>query len=506
MIEPGIVGRIKRPPHPLLVELLYGPNLLSDLEHALPLLLDIDAAHVVMLTRCGLLSGVVGARLVELNRELAAQYVQGKKAVGLLPTQHRGVYLHYEHLLIDRLGPEVGGAAHIARSRNDINATVARMRLRTVVLSILADIAKLEESLGLAASEYSETLMSGFTHLQPAQPTTFGHYLTAVLSEITRTAEWLSQAYENVDRCPMGSAAGMGTAFPIDQKMVAHLLGFASVIDNSTDAVASRDYVLQVLSALATLGTTLTRFALDLQTWGSLAYGFLDWPDDVMSTSSIMPQKRNAFVLENVRGKAAGAIGGLVSAITGLKNTPFANSVEVSSEATSHVWVAAESTATAVRLINLLVQTVIVNKKRMQQFVAETDITMTALADLLVAEHGIAFRSAHDAVSVLASEQIARLIDVEMITRRLEEVLASAGHRVTLNVQSVAGALDAEACMRATAYGGGPCPTSVRRQLDELRERWHALEQSMKDRRIRLQISAEELQSSIRRLKEEVSL
>jgi len=300
------LGRLARGPHPVLFTLLYEPHFVSDREQVLPHLLRIDAAHVVMLARQGILASDSAARLLSLKRELAGRLSAGEELFPP-PPSHRGLYLLYEGEYIARLGGDVGGAAHVARSRNDINATVTRMRLRTALADVLQQGLLLAGTLERLGTEHAQTLMSAFTHLQPAQPASFGHYLDGVLSELVRTLSWLAGTHEGINRCPMGAAAGVGTSFPIDTALVARLLGFDGPLGNSVDAVGSRDYVVQVLSGLALLGTLLTRLAADLQTWASSAYNFLGWPDELVSTSSIMPQKRNAFVLENIRGQAVKA-------------------------------------------------------------------------------------------------------------------------------------------------------------------------------------------------------
>jgi argininosuccinate lyase len=315
------MGRLTADPHSLLFDLLYAPQFARDRAEVLPWLLQIDAAHVVMLAERGILPRATAAGLLRVNREFAARGQEGE-AVIEPPQVHRGLYMVYERHYVDRLGPEVGGAAHVARSRNDINATIARMRLRSELIALLeASGALVGAALGLAC-DHAGTTMSGFTHFQPAQPTTFGHYLAGVASELLRSLDLLAGAFGTVYRSPLGAGAGLGTSFAIDQELTTSLLGFDGVILNSLDAVASRDYAVQVLAALSMLGTTLTRLSFDLQTWGSHAYGFLRWPDHLVSTSSMMPQKRNAFVLENIRGRAAGPTGALVATLLGLKNTP----------------------------------------------------------------------------------------------------------------------------------------------------------------------------------------
>jgi argininosuccinate lyase len=466
------MGRLTADPHPVLFDLLYDPQFARDLAEVLPWLLQIDAAHVVMLAERGVLPRAAAAGLLRVNRELAARG-QAEEPVIEPPQVHRGLYMVYERHYVDRLGPEVGGAAHVARSRNDINATIARMRLRNELLALLeASGALVGAALGLAC-DHAGTAMSGFTHFQPAQPTTFGHYLAGVASELLRSLDLLAGAFDTVNRSPLGAGAGLGTSFAIDQELTASLLGFDGVILNSLDAVASRDYAVQVLAALSMVGTTLTRLSFDLQTWGSHAYGFLRWPDHMVSTSSMMPQKRNAFVLENIRGRAAGPAGALAATLLGLKNTPFSNSVEVGSEATSHLWPALAAGRTMVGLTELMLREVEVDSGRMLGFLKEGETTMTALADHLVARHGLPFRTAHDAVGLLLQRGISgepgKPLSAAAVRAGLQEALRQvAGRDVLLVEGEIARALDPLASVQASRHGGGPAPEAVRAQLAEL--------------------------------------
>lgn len=474
-------------PHPVLSSLLYEPGIEQDQVAVLPWMLKIDAAHLVMLARSGILSVETVTRLLTVHREISRRLDEGVPAFEV-PASHRGLYFVYEQHLIDRLGSEVGGAAHVARSRNDINAAVTRLRLRAHLLVFLDHAAALlEAALGLGEA-HAATLMSAFTHMQPAQPATLGHYLAGISAELLRSTERLDALWEDVNRSPLGAAAGMGTAFPIDRELTASLLGFGGVVDNSLDAVASRDFVVHVLSALAMLGVTLTRLAADLQTWGSNAYGFLAWPDELVSTSSIMPQKRNAFVLENVRGLAVRPSGALAAALTTLKGTPFSNSVEVGTEAVSHLWPALVSSESAVRLTELMLRGVEVDSERMRDFLARAATTMTALADHLVARHGLPFRSAHEAVARLLQRLSPEDRDVpEAILPALREIVEDvSGRSLTLNGEEISRVLDPEACAWAAAFGGGPSPEVVREQLARLRERLGALAGRQAERRQRL--------------------
>jgi argininosuccinate lyase len=494
------MGRLSKPPHPVLFRLLSEPQLAYDVRHVLPRLLQIDAAHVVMLAQTGILEAGTAADLLAVNRDLDRRLSRGEEVIEP-PPAHRGLYLLYEQQYIDRLGAQRGGAAHVARSRNDINATLARMRLRAEVLDLLDPcLGLLTATLDLAGRQLA-TVMSAFTHLQPAQPTTLAHYLAAVTAELLRSLEAVASALDSVDRCPMGAAAGLGSSFPVDRRMVADLLGFREVADNALDAVASRDYAVAVLAGLASFGMTLTRWASDFQLWASHAYGFLDWPDDLVSTSSIMPQKRNAYVWEDVRGQAVHPAGALVNLLIGLKNTPYSNSIEAGAEATAHVWPALDAMAKAVGLTRLLVENVEVRPLRMRSFLAGTGALMTAVADHLVARHGLAFRTAHDAVGRLVRElPTGAEPSWEDVHERLAAILLEVtGQSVSLG-DGLRETLDPVAVVHAAAHGGGPAPDTVAGQLDRIAARKLRLEGEVQSWREGLLRAGTRLQEEIQAL------
>ena len=462
-------GRLASLPDPVLFDLLYRAQFHRDAAEVLPWLLQLDAAHVVMLAERGIVPREVAAGVLRLNRDLALRAGRGE-AVLAPPPAHRGLYFVYERHLIDRLGGEVGGAAHVARSRNDINAAVTRLRLRRELLALCDQGSDLLEAALALAGAHAGTVMSGFSHFQPAQPATLGHYLAAVTGELSRSLALLSASWEVVNRSPMGAGAGLGTSFAIDPERTAALLGFDGFVGNSLDAVASRDYAVHALAPLALLGTTLTRLALDLQMWSSRAFRFLSWPDALVSTSSMMPQKRNAFVFENIRGKAATLTGALTATLTGLKNTPYSNTVEVSSEATAHLWPALTAAETAMRLTALMLRHAVIDGERMRDFLDREETTMTAVADHLVARHGLPFRTAHEAVGRLLRESPPGGIWTAGAVRAgLEAILpAVAGRSIALDEMELGQALDPAACVHAACQGGGPAPAAVRGQLARL--------------------------------------
>lgn len=473
----AVTGRLTRPPHPQLFELLYAPAFEADRGRALPWLLEIDAAHLLMLGHQALLPPDTVADLLGVNRDLAQRCsAQGAEVVLPAPPVHRGLYLLYEQQYIDRLGPERGGAAHLARSRNDINAALVRLRLRQAIAEHLDAALDLLAAAARLGHAHVETVMSGFTHLQPAQPTSLAHYLVGVTSELERAVARLVDLLGAIDRSPLGAAAGLGTSFAIDRDRVARLLGFEGVIASSLDAVASRDFAVRTLAELAQIGTTLSRWALDFQLWGSRAYGFLDWTDDLVSTSSIMPQKRNAYVWEDIRGLAVKPAGALVDALMGGKNTPFSNSVEAGTAAVSTLWPALRASVKALRLASLLIANTSVRPQRMRQFAVDAETTMTAVADHLVAVHGMAFRAAHDLVGQAVQRAFethgeGSLTDPELLAELLNESLPASWAGGPLEAERLDELLQPEHSLHAAAYGGGPAPAMVRPQLQELEQR-----------------------------------
>jgi argininosuccinate lyase len=274
--------------------------------------LAVDRAHVVMLDEQGIIDGDDAAAILEALDDVEAA---GHDA---LP-DGEDVHAAIETAVIEHVG-ERGGRMHTARSRNDEVATCIRYRLREDVLATVKTVIETREVLTELATEHTETVMPGFTHLQPAQPTTVGHYLLSYESALARDTERLLDAYDRIDRSPLGAAAFAGTPFDIDRERVAELLGFESVLENSMDAASARDFLVETTAAVAALSTTLSGLAEDLVVFSNK--GFVELSDDYSSTSSIMPQKKNPDTMELVRGASGDASAGLNALLTILKGLP----------------------------------------------------------------------------------------------------------------------------------------------------------------------------------------
>ncbi|HEX8393199.1 MAG TPA: argininosuccinate lyase, partial [Longimicrobium sp.] len=393
-------GRIRRPLDARARQVVFGDGVEAAIDRELPFYLQVDRAHLVMLVEEGLLRAAAGRRQLEVMDELEATgfaALRGRRAP-------RGLYLLYEDYLIERLGEREGGAVHLARSRNDINATVLRLRLRGVHQRLVRESLRLAAALLRGARRHAATVMPIYTHHQAALPATYGHYLAGVAAALLRDVRGVQAAGAEMERCPLGAGAAGGTTVRIDPERTARLLGFSRGVVHSLDAVASRDLVLRLLSASAVLGVTLSRLATDLQLWSTSEFGFLDFPDELVGSSSMMPQKRNAFLLEHVQGRAGAPLGAFTAAATAMHATPFSNSVAVGTEGVRPVWDALEQVAEACLLARLCAAGARPRPAAMRDRAVKGFTPATELANRLVLGAGISFRQAHHRVGALVTE------------------------------------------------------------------------------------------------------
>ncbi|WP_326668627.1 argininosuccinate lyase [Streptomyces sp. NBC_01257] len=394
-------GRLTRTLGPRTRRVVYGEPGPEEIRAELEPISTIDLAHVVMLTETGLLPGEAAAAL--LTRIRALRDTGFRDLYGM--DAPRGLYLMYEGRLITELGPDVGGKLHTGRSRNDIKATTTAMRLRTELLDLLGELLRLQAVLLARARAHRNALMPVYTHFQPAMPISYGYYLAGIATALDRDVTALRHAVEELDRCPLGAGAVAGTDLPIDPERTASLLGFDEPPLHAIDAVASRDTVLRALAATASAGLTLSRLGTDLQLWSTQEFGFLAFPERLVGGSSAMPQKRNAFLLEHLKAKAAPAVGAWTAAAAAMKSTPFTNSIEVGSEAVAVAWPAFAAVRDGVLLAQVLVIGARPDTGRMEQRAREGFVTATVIANQMVAQ-GVPFRTAHHAVGAAVREAV----------------------------------------------------------------------------------------------------
>src|SRR6185295_16004452 len=283
---------------------------------------DIEAsgAHARMLQACGIISR---NDLTAIEKGLAQVRAEIRARTFAWSLEHEDVHFNIERRLTDLVG-EPGKRLHTARSRNDQVATDVRLYLRTAIDHVAALLKALQKQLLDLADEHAETVMPGFTHMQPAQPVTFGHHLMAYFEMLARDAQRFAECRKRLNRLPLGAAALAGTSLPIDRLFVAKELGFDGVCENSIDAVSDRDFAIEFCAHAALVMVHLSRVCEEIIIWMNPRFGFIELPDRFCTGSSIMPQKKNPDVAELTRGKTGRVNGNLIALLTIMKGQPLA--------------------------------------------------------------------------------------------------------------------------------------------------------------------------------------
>ena len=365
----------------------------------------VNRASAIMLAAQGLLSRTEAAAIlgalddVERGVDVAALAYTG---------EHEDFFFLVQAELERRLGVETAGRLHTGRSRNDIDHTVFKMALKERLAALLADLLGAIAALLEVAEANRGTLVVAYTHGQPAQPTTYGHYLGAVVELLLRDVERLRQASRYPDMSSMGAAAITTSGFPLDRAAMAELLGFAEVQDNAYGCIAANDYVTSVYGALQLLFVHVGRFAQDLNAWTAFEVGHLHVSDGFVQVSSIMPQKRNPVAVEHLRLLCSLAGGRAGATLAALHNTPFTDVNDAEGEVQVGGYAAFEAGSRALRLLAGFIRSARVDEARVRRHIDESCITATELADSLVREEGLSFRQAHEVVSRLVRGMLDR--------------------------------------------------------------------------------------------------
>lgn len=460
--------------------IIYAPRF-SNLEHSLDYLHQINSAHVLMLCSEEIIDRTTAKRLAN---DLLSIEAQGAASIPM-DTNKEDVYFNFEAYLISRVGELVGGRIHTARSRNDIMATTERMAARDCLLRLVDALLRMLTSMLEKAQEHVEAIMPGYTHLQPAQPMTYGFYLHGLAHAFLRDVRRLLDAYRRTNQCPMGAGAFAGVTFPIKRDVTAQLLGFDGVVENALDAVASRDFSLEIMGALLVFSTNWSRVAQDYYVWGTEEFGLFHFPDSIASTSSIMPQKKNPVVLEYLKGRSGHVMGALFSAAAAIKGSGFSHAGDSNRESLIGFRTTIDECQRAAELFQLLFEQVTPCTAVMRAKAADNFCCVTDLADLLVREHDISFRQAHHVVGrvvrlALDAGVSAQSISTAMVSRAAQEVLQ---RPLLVPEARLRSALDPDACVRARPAGGpdpltmttaiqalSKCVAQLRQESDEYRE------------------------------------
>ncbi len=454
----GHTGRIARTLSGAARRVLFESVLEEQIRTDLPHISQIDMAHVLMLAESQIVDHEVARTLLRaicrlVQREFAD--LKGRPAL-------RGLFLMYEGYFIEAEGSDIGGILQTGRSRNDLNATSLKLRLREPYSQFMNEALRLQAVLLRRAKRYRHVIMPAYTHGQPAEPITYGHYLAGVASAISRDVDGLIAAASEIDTCPLGAGAVAGTSLPINPSRTARLLGFARTSPNSVDAVASRDLVLRLLAAMAIFGATLSRIATDLLQWLTAEFQFLSLPDEMVGSSSAMPQKRNPFILEHVQGRSASAAGAFAAALGSIRNISFTNSIAVGTESVAPLWRSLKDISQASTLLRLVLFHAKPNPERMLLRATEGFTTAASVAARMVLENGMSFRASHNAVGRAVTRAISKGF------KSLEELPEDELKELGLSLSE----MDPASCVARASRGAGPACESLEACVKHLSDRW----------------------------------
>ena len=407
-------------------------------------------AHARMLAAAGVISAT---DLAEIERGMASIRAEIEGGGFEWSVDLEDVHFNIEKRLTALVG-DAGKRLHTARSRNDQVATDVRLFVRSSIDGIVALTKRLQAALVEVAEAHAGTIMPGFTHMQVAQPVTFGHHLLAYFEMLERDVERFRDCRRRVNRLPLGAAALAGTSFPIDREMVAKELGFEAVARNSLDAVSDRDFAIEFCAAAALVMTHLSRLSEELVLWMSPRFGFVDLPDRFCTGSSIMPQKKNPDVPELVRGKTGRVNGHLVALLTLMKGQPLAYNKD-NQEDKEPLFDTVDTLVMTLTIYADMVAGIKVNAERMRAAAAEGFATATDLADYLV-KKGVPFRDAHETVALAVRHAESKSCDLSALSlAELRKFSGSIGDDVFAVL-----ALDGSVASRN--HAGGTAPEQVR--------------------------------------------
>jgi len=467
MSQSKVSRRLAEAIAPEVVEHVYRPRLAGELAAVFPYLSALNMAHLVMLAECGI---VAPAHARAIAGGLLAIEVAGANAITPDPLLE-DAYFNVEARLIALVGADAGGRLHIGRSRNDLSAALDRMRARDALLELLAAANTLRGVLLDRAEAFADVVVPGYTHLQPAQPITFGFYLSGLASALARDAARLMDCWPRMNLSPMGAAALATTGFPIDRARTAALLGFDGVLEHGLDCVASRDFALELVSAAAQLALTLSRFARDMHTAVSHEFSAVRFPDSVCGTSSIMPQKKNPVVLEHLLGKASHVVAAFTSAATCVRGSYFTNTLDGNREGLSMVWGGLAECRRALALATIAARTVEPEAALLLDRARRNYSTATDLADALVRDADMDFRTAHHVAGGVVRALIDQGLGAHEATVAMVDAASGdiAGRAAGLSAAQLSRALDPTQAVASRTLPGGTAPAEVRRMAAAMR-------------------------------------
>jgi len=476
-------------PAPVYRDTVLAPVFEDAKRHFLDPLLEIEYAHTLMLARQGIMPENEAAPCIRALDALDRTEIRSAEYDG----SFEDLFFYIEKKLAALCGEEVAGKMHTARSRNDIDLTMYRMVLRERLGRIFDALLGLRHLLVELAWEHRSALMPAYTHNQPAQPTTLGHYLMAYIEILERDAERVRLAYARVNRNPLGACAITTTGFPIDRSYTEKLLGFEGLQVNSYGAIAAVDYVAESCGALATAMLSLGRFAQDLLLWSTAEFGYLQLSDAYVQISSIMPQKRNPVPLEHVRVLASRALVEAQGVLGSLHNTPFADMNDAEDDLQPLVYTAFDDGERSLLLLAGALSEAEFNTERMAAAADKNFLPVTELADTLVRETGMSFHASHTIVSK-AVRELPDGYDPEAMTEIVVRELDSSAKSGSISREQIRGALSAKNFVAVRRIPGGPALEALEPEIQRARGKLASDELWMNEARQKLMRAKETMQ------------
>ncbi|MCS7124710.1 MAG: argininosuccinate lyase [Candidatus Bathyarchaeota archaeon] len=414
---------------------------------------DINKAHVIMLMEQKIVNE---GQAIEILKALKSGEFKIKPWL-------EDVHVCVEEEVIKK-AKEAGENLHIAKSRNDQVATAIRMELRDELIRLMKKILIFQARLLAKAEKHTQTIICGYTHLRPAQPITFAHYLLYHFDVFQRDLQRLIECYNRVNVCPMGAAALAATSFPISRERVAELLGFVEVLENSVDAVSSRDFVVEVLAVLSTLAIDVSRLVEDMIIWSTPEFSLIEIPDEFCSTSSIMPQKKNPDVLEVIRARMGHVIGNFTTCALILKSLPSGYNLDFQ-EVTPKLWDSFIKIGGSLDILSKL----IVKCKPIQNLESSNLAfsTFTELVRILYQKYHVPFRTAHKIVGALARKLIENGLNPKDVTPNMLKEAAEevAGSSLMVCENDLKKSVDVSNFVKVHSVRGGPSPMEAERMI-----------------------------------------
>lgn len=418
-----------------------------------------NKAHLIMLSEKGIVNetraALIASTLLEMDK---------KKRSELTSYTPDEPYVAIESYIIESLGEDVGGRIHTGRSRNDLLNAALRIVCRDRLLELLKELVDLRETLSQLSMKYSRVVMPGFTHLQNAQPMTFGFYLLGIEQGLKKDFRRLLGTFDRTNLNTMGAAAFAGTEFPIDRKRTTTLLGFDAVNEHAMDSVGNYDFAIEISVNVAIMMSLLSRISEDLCIWSTTRFGFVEFDDGYSTTSSIMPQKKNPGVAEWLRGESAKMIGNSVSALTTVKGVPSSFLMDITRTG-DYALAALKSAANWIKVFTGLISNLTVYEEKMMFSASEGFSTATDLADTLVVSYDVSFRTAHKIVARLVKRCIEKNITLADVTgTMLDEICEQVtGKRFGISGETMLRVVDPVNCVNRRNSLGGTSPAEVLR-------------------------------------------